>query len=81
MNRAEVVAKLQPIFDGVFLDSPTVTPELSAPDVPEWDSLLHISLVLAIEQGLGIRFRVGEVEGTSNVGELCDVIIKRLTEK
>jgi len=81
MNHAEVITKLQSIFDSVFLDPPKVTPELSATDVPEWDSMLHISLILAIEQGLGIRFRVGEVEGTTNVGQLCDVIIKRLSEK
>lgn len=81
MNKAEVLTKLQSIFDDVFLDSPTVTPELTAADVPEWDSLLHISLMLAVEEGFGIRFRVGEVEGASNVGEFSDLIVKHLAEK
>ena len=81
MNQTEVLAKLQSIFDSVFLDPPIVSAELTAADVPEWDSLLHISLVLAVEKGFGIRFRVGEVEGTTNVGEFCDLIIKRKTEK
>ena len=77
MTQADVIAKLQTIFDSVFLEPVHLTPILSAKDVPEWDSLTHISLLLAIEKGFGIRFHVGEVEGTRNVGELADLIAKR----
>jgi acyl carrier protein len=77
MTQADVIARLQTIFDNVFLESVEVTPKLSAKDVPEWDSLTHISLLLAIEKGFGIRFNVGEVEGAQNVGELADLIAKR----
>jgi acyl carrier protein len=75
------LSKIQEIFDETFLDKVVVTPELTAKDVPEWDSLLHVSLVLAIEQEFHIRFRVGEVEGTKNVGELAELIQKRLDKK
>jgi len=57
-----------------------VSPELSARDVEEWDSLTHVSLIIAVEQAFGIRFRVGEVEGTKNVGDLADLIVKRLSK-
>lgn len=77
MTQADVIARLQTIFDNVFLEPVQVTPKLSAKDVPEWDSLTHISLLLAIEKGFGIRFNVGEVEGAQNVGELADLIAKR----
>ncbi len=77
MTQADVITRLQTIFDNVFLEPVQVTPELSAKDVPEWDSLTHISLLLAIEKGFGIRFNVGEVEGAQNVGELADLIAKR----
>ncbi len=77
MQLSDVYSKLQEVFDEVFLDKVVVTPELTAKDVPEWDSLLHVSLVLAVEQAFGIRFRVGEVEGTKNVGELAELIEKR----
>jgi acyl carrier protein len=80
MNQAEVLSKLQEIFDDVFLDPVILTPALSAKDVPEWDSLLHISLMVAVEKAFGIRFRVGEVEGTHNVGEFADLILKRVGE-
>jgi acyl carrier protein len=81
MTRADVIAKLQTIFDDIFLEPVALTSELSAADVPEWDSLLQISLVVAVEAGFGVRFRVGEVEGTRNVGEFADLIARRLTEK
>jgi acyl carrier protein len=69
---------LQGIFDDVFLEPVTVTPGLTAGDVPEWTSLTHISLLISVEKAFGIRFRVGEVEKTRNVGEFADVILRRL---
>jgi acyl carrier protein len=81
MNQAQVLEKLQTIFDDVFLEPPRVSAALSAADVAEWDSLIHISLLVAIEKAFGIQFRVGEVEATANVGELADLIVKRASEK
>jgi acyl carrier protein len=81
MNQTEVLAKLQLVFDDIFLEPPKLTPQLTAKEVPEWDSLLHISLVLAIEKAFNIRFRVGEVEGTKTVGEFADLIARRIAEK
>jgi acyl carrier protein len=80
MNQAEIIAKLQSVFDDIFLDPVKLTPALTAKEVPEWDSLTHISLLLAVEKAFGIRFRVGEVEGTRNVGEFADLIGRRLQE-
>lgn len=80
MNQAEAIAKLQGIFDNLFLEPVTVTPAISAKEVPEWDSLTHISLVVAVEKAFGVRFRVGEVEKTKNIGEFADLIIKRQQE-
>jgi acyl carrier protein len=81
MNQSEVISELQKIFDTVFLEPVVVTPAISAHDVPEWDSLTHISLMVAVEKTFNIRFRVGEVENTKNVGEFADLILKRRLEK
>lgn len=78
LTKPDVLARLQTIFDDLFLDEVVVTPELSAHDVEEWDSLLHISLVVAIEEVFNIKFRVGEVEATQNVGEFADLILQRM---
>lgn len=81
MNQADVIKRLQKIFDDIFLDAPTLTPELTAKDVPEWTSLIHISLLVAVEQEFQVRFRVGEVEAARNVGEFADLIARRMSEK
>jgi acyl carrier protein len=80
MNSPKTVGRVQKVFDAVFLEPVTVAPELSAEDVDEWDSMLHISLVVAIESEFGISFRVGEVEATRNVGEFMDLIETRMRE-
>jgi acyl carrier protein len=80
MNQTEVIAKLQIIFDTVFLEPVVLTPAISAKDVPEWDSLTHISLMVAVEKAFGVRFRVGEVETAKNIGEFADLIRKRQQE-
>ena len=76
-KQEEIIRRLQSIFDDLFLDGVIVTTELSAHDVEEWDSLLHISLVIAVEEAFGIRFRVGEVEATRNIGDFVDLIAQR----
>jgi acyl carrier protein len=80
MNQTEVIAQLQSIFDTVFLEPVLLTAETSAQDVAEWDSLTHISLIVMVEKTFGIRFRIGEVEATKNVGEFANLIIKRRSE-
>lgn len=49
-----------------------VTDETSARDIPEWDSLLHIELIFALEKRFGIRFTAMEIGHYANVGQLCE---------
>jgi acyl carrier protein len=80
MNTEAVFAKLQMVFDDVFPDPVPLTPELTPKDVPAWDSMLHISLVVAMEQAFAIRFKLGEVESTGNVGNLVELIRRKVSE-
>jgi len=68
MTEHQAYEKLQSVFDNFFFSGVKVTPDLAAEDVEEWDSLLHMSLVLAIEDEFKVRFKVGEVESSRNVG-------------
>lgn len=78
MTQADVIAKLQTIFDDLLLDPTALTPATTAKEVPEWDSLMHITILVAVEKAFAVRFRVGEVEATRNVGEFADLILKRI---
>ena len=75
MDTESLYAKLTDIFRDVFDDdSVVVTPQLTADDVDEWDSLSHIRLVLAIEKQFGLQFSAAEVSRLKDVGEFVALI-------
>jgi acyl carrier protein len=79
MNTAQIYSQLSGIFHEVFEDQSVIpTPEMKASDVPEWDSLNHIALIVAVEARLKIKFKTAELESLRNVGHLVDLIEKKL---
>ncbi len=75
MEKAKIYAVLTGIFHDVFdNDSIIVTPDLTAEDVDDWDSLSHLRLVLSVEKSFGVRFSASETGKLKNVGELVSLI-------
>ena len=69
---------LNRIFCQVFDNADIKISELtSAQDISEWDSLMHIQLIVAVEKHFNIRFAPGEIEKLQNVGQFLDLIIKK----
>jgi acyl carrier protein len=50
------------------------SPELTAAEVEEWDSLSHVDLIVAVESEFKIRLSTGEVRGLKNVGQFVALI-------
>lgn len=70
-----IYQQLTPIFHDVFDDDAiVVTPELTAQDVPEWDSLNHIRLLLAVQKAFKIKFTAAQTASLKNVGDLATLI-------
>jgi acyl carrier protein len=70
-----VLEQVQSIFQDVFDDDElTVTTETTAADVEEWDSLMHVTLILEIESTFQLRFSSGDVANLQSVGDLCTLI-------
>ena len=79
MAHDQVLRRLTTIFREIFDDEDLVpTPTMSAKDVPEWDSLSHVRLMLAIERAFRIHFTTAEVSGIPDVGHLVDAIVAKL---
>ncbi len=79
MTKQEVFEKLDRIFQDEFDDeSIHVTEDTTANDIEDWDSLAHISLIAAVEDGFGMKFTMGEVTGMKNVGEMAEIILSRI---
>lgn len=78
MTKQEIFEKLNEIFQDVFDDDTiTVTEATTANDIDAWDSLEHINLIDAVEKEFGMRFRMQEVSGMRNVGEMAEIIATR----
>lgn len=80
MTREKIYDKLNRVFQDVF-DNETLELEdnTTADDIEDWDSLTHIDLVVAVEKEFGIKFSMGEVRKLQNVGEMVDIILKRIS--
>jgi acyl carrier protein len=77
-----ITTEVQEIFRQVF-DQPNlvITRESNASNVEDWDSLTHINLVMAIERHYKIKFALGELKELENVGDLLDLITKKVAQK
>lgn len=78
MTRDEVTGKLTTVFRETFdLKDLMIEEATTATDVPGWDSLAHINLVLAVEKAFAIKLSVREVRLMKNVGDLIALIEKK----
>ncbi len=72
---ADTAARLTEVFREVFNDDELVIArETTAKHIPEWDSLMHVTLIVNVEKRFGVRFSSAEVANLQNVGELIDMI-------
>jgi acyl carrier protein len=76
---AEILERLTDIVARILdLDDLQLTPATVAADVPGWDSLAHVQIVVAVERAFRIRFRTGEVAGLANLDAFLGRIRERL---
>jgi|TARA_B100001964_G_C13945395_1_gene470880 acyl carrier protein len=76
----EHLDKLTSIFKILFnLPDLELTDDLSAKDVPGWDSFNHVNLIINIEEEFGVQFTNDEVGGMQNVGNLKTLLASKIT--
>ena len=70
-----IFQKLTKIFREVFDDDNLVVKaQISASDIPDWDSVNHIRLIVSIESEFHVRFAVNEIEQLNDVGDLVKLL-------
>lgn len=71
--------RLTDVFRTIFnMPDLTLYREMSATDVAGWDSFNHINLVITIEEEFELRFTTEEVTSLQNVGDLFDLLDRKL---
>ena len=70
-----VLGKVQEAFKAAFdVDPQQVTMETSASDIPQWDSVGHLSLASSLEEVFGITLDVDDLMEMENVREIDRVM-------
>ncbi len=75
MTREEIFKKLSDVFRDVFDDESIVLTDQTGPDdIDDWDSLVHISLIAAIENEFDIRFDIKTALHLKTAGEIVSAV-------
>jgi len=76
-----IYERLNRVFQEVFDDDEIkITEGTTADDIEDWDSLMHITLVVAIEKEFSIRLNAAEVGKLENVGAMLKLIEAKVTK-
>ncbi len=79
MEALEIKEGLNEIFRDVLNnESLEIHETMTANDVDGWDSLNHVTLIVAIEKKMRIKFTAKEINSLQNVGDLITLIQKKI---
>ncbi|MEA5079190.1 MAG: acyl carrier protein [Anaerolineaceae bacterium] len=77
-----VIDELTKVFEEVFdQNGLKLTPETTANDIEGWDSMSHVTMLMAVEEHFGIEFKPYEIANLVNVGALISLVEKKVTQK
>ena len=82
MNDIDVLPKVQEAFKATFnVDPQSVTIETIPGDVPDWDSVGHLSLGANLEEAFKISLDVDDLMEMESVREIVRVINTKLSKR
>jgi acyl carrier protein len=76
-----VIEELGTVFEQVFdVKGLKLTPATTSNDIEGWDSMSHVTMLMAVEDHFGIEFKPYEIANLVNVGALVSLIEKKKNE-
>ncbi len=73
--------QLTQVFRNVFQNNAIeITRSTTAADIDQWDSITHLDLITATEESFSIEITGFDVMGLKNVGDLLDLITRKLED-
>lgn len=79
MERTEIVEKLTIVFQKTFDNSDlTLTEDMTASHVDNWDSLTHMVLIGDVEKEFDIKFKLKELNKMNTIGNLIDIVAAKI---
>lgn len=75
MPSLPVLAELTEIFRDLTRDPALeIAPEHTPDDIPGWDSMTHIAVIVELECRFGVQFRAAEMDSLHSIGELIRAV-------
>ncbi|HUB10640.1 MAG TPA: acyl carrier protein [Acetobacteraceae bacterium] len=68
----------QILADVMCVPPDAVQPNTVPNDIPAWDSLRHLNLIVALEQTLGVKFTIRDIDRMTGIAEICEIVGHRL---
>lgn len=79
MTHAEIIAAIaDAVREETDEETIEIGPDTTADQVPGWDSLAHVRIVLNVGLRVGAKIDISDTYTAANVGELADVVERAL---
>ena len=79
MTKEKILLRLNEIIIEVLeLDQLSLAENTKAADVEDWDSIMHVEIIVEIEAQFNIKFTTLEIEQFENVGDIINGISSKL---
>jgi acyl carrier protein len=79
MTESDVRDRLTDVFRDVFDDpSIVIADAMTAEDIDGWDSLTHVTLIVAAEKAFNVKFSTRDIQSLLNVGGFVALIRRKL---
>ncbi len=74
-DRQWIKSQLNEVFCNIFDDDEIeIFEDMTADDIEEWDSLMHVTLMIAVEKEFNITMSAEQIGNLKSVSELIDII-------
>jgi len=65
------------LVEALQVEPELVTPELSFGDIPQWDSMGHMEVMMRLEENFGVEINPDTITNLISVPEICTYIDQR----
>lgn len=73
-----VLEQIAPLMRDLFDEyHGPITLETQAKDIPQWDSLAHVQLIVLVEKLAGVRFSTQEIDRFRRLGDMVDAVNRK----
>ncbi len=80
MDDCEITAiVLETISKEMSVEQDDLSKDMGPEEIPNWDSMSHVSLTSELESRFGISFEIDEIMEMENIGAIVSILKRKLS--